>query len=135
MGPLVTTDWLLAHLRDPDLRVADVRWYLDPARRGRDAYLAGHIPLAVFVDVETELAAPGGRRGGPLGRHPWPPPEQVARVMGAAGIGNATRVVAYDDQAGGVAARLWYVLRAHGHAEVAVLDGGITKWLAEGLPV
>ena len=114
--------------------MVDVRWYLDPARRGRDAYLAGHIPLAVFLDVDADLSAPGGRRGGPVGRHPWPPPEQVARVMGAAGIGTGVRVVAYDDQAGGVAARLWYLLRAHGHDEVAVLDGGITKWLAEGLP-
>jgi thiosulfate/3-mercaptopyruvate sulfurtransferase len=132
---IVSTDWLAANLGAPDLRVVDVRWYLDPARRGRDAYLAGHVPQAVFLDVEKDLSAPGGRRGGPLGRHPWPPPEQVARVMGAAGIGPETRVVAYDDQAGAVAARLWYLLRAHGHEPVAVLDGGITKWLAEGRPV
>ena len=135
MGPLVSTDWLAANLRAPDLRVVDVRWYLDPTRNGRDAYLAGHVPSAVFLDVDADLAAPGGRRGGPLGRHPWPAPEQVARVMGAAGIGNRTRVVAYDDQAGAIAARLWYVLRAHGHDDVAVLDGGIAKWLAEGLPL
>ena len=135
MGPLVSTDWLAANLRAPDLRVVDVRWYLDPARRGRDAYLAGHLPLAVFLDVEADLSAPGGRRGGPIGRHPWPPAEQVARVMGAAGIGAGTRVVAYDDQAGATAARLWYLLRAHGHDRVAVLDGGITKWTADGLPL
>jgi thiosulfate/3-mercaptopyruvate sulfurtransferase len=121
-----------ANLRAPDVRVVDVRWYLDPARRGRDEYLAGHLPLAVFLDVDADLSAPGGRKGGPLGRHPWPPPGQVARVMGAAGIGPGTRVVAYDDQAGAVAARLWYLLRAHGHDDVAVLDGGITRWVAEG---
>jgi thiosulfate/3-mercaptopyruvate sulfurtransferase len=110
----------------------DVRWYLDPVRHGRAAYLAGHIPGAVFLDVDADLSAPGGRRGGPLGRHPWPSAAQVSQVMGEAGIGPGVRVVAYDDQAGAVAARLWYVLRAHGHDDVAVLDGGIVKWLAEG---
>lgn len=134
MQPLVDADWLAARLRDEDLRVVDVRWYLDPARKGIDAYRAGHVPGAVFLDVETDLAAPGGRRGGPLGRHPWPPAEQVARVMGRAGIGAATRVVAYDDQAGAVAARLWFLLRAYGHDAVAVLDGGIAQWLARGYP-
>jgi thiosulfate/3-mercaptopyruvate sulfurtransferase len=132
VSPIVSTDWLASHLADPDLRVADVRWYLDPARRGRDAYAAGHIPGAVFLDVEADLSAPGGGRGSPRGRHPWPPEEQVARVMGAAGIGPGVRVVAYDDQAGAIAARLWYLLQAHGHEDVAVLDGGIVKWLAEG---
>jgi thiosulfate/3-mercaptopyruvate sulfurtransferase len=135
MEPLVSTDWLAGHLRDPDLRVADVRFYLDPSRRGRDAYAQGHIPGAVFLDVDEDLSAPGGGRGRPSGRHPWPPPAQVARVMGAAGIGPGVRVVAYDDQAGATAARLWYVLRAHGHDHVAVLDGGLAKWLAEGRPL
>ena len=110
----------------------DVRWYLDPARRGRDAWAAGHIPGAVFLDVEADLSAPGGGRGSPRGRHPWPSEEQVSRVMSGAGIGPGTRVVAYDDQAGAVAARLWYLLRAHGHDDAAVLDGGIVKWTAEG---
>lgn len=112
-----------------------MRWYLDPARQGREAYRAGHIPGAIFLDVETDLAAPGGARGGPLGRHPWPGPVQVAEVMGRAGISGSTRVVAYDDQSGATAARLWYLLRAYGHDAVAVLDGGITKWKAEGRPL
>jgi thiosulfate/3-mercaptopyruvate sulfurtransferase len=135
VGPLVATHWLAERLGESGLRVVDVRWYLDPARKGRDAFRAGHIPGAVFLDAEADLSGPGGRRGGPLGRHPWPGAEQVARVMSAAGIGSGTRVVAYDDQAGGVAARLWYVLRAYGHDAVAVLDGGLTKWLAEGRPL
>jgi thiosulfate/3-mercaptopyruvate sulfurtransferase len=63
LDPIVSTDWLAGHLGDPGLRVADVRWYLDPARRGRDAYAAGHIPGAVFLDVEADLSAPGGGRG------------------------------------------------------------------------
>ncbi len=132
LPPLVSTDWLAARLDDARLRVVDVRWYLDPTRKGRDAYRAGHLPGASFLDAEIDLAAPGGRRGGARGRHPWPDASQVARVMGAAGIGAGTRVVAYDDQAGAVAGRLWYLLRAHGHDDVAVLDGGIVKWLAEG---
>ena len=135
MDPLVNTGWLAERLGQPGLRVVDVRWYLDPARRGRDAYAAGHLPGAVFLDVETDLSAPGGRRGGLRGRHPWPPPEQVARVMGGAGIDAGTTVVAYDDQSGATAARLWYLLRAHGHDGAAVLDGGIRKWTAEGRPL
>jgi thiosulfate/3-mercaptopyruvate sulfurtransferase len=135
VNPLVSTEWLAAHLGAPDLRVADVRWYIDPARRGRDAYAAGHVPGAVFLDMDDDLSAPGGGRGRPAGRHPWPGPDQVARVMGKAGIGPSTRVVAYDDQAGAMAARLWYVLRAYGHDAVAVLDGGLAKWTAEGRPL
>src|SRR5439155_23375558 len=134
-GPLVGPDWLAARLGGPALRVVDVRWYLDPSRRGRDAYLGGHLPGAVFLDLEADLAAPGGGRGRPQGRHPWPPADQVAEVMGGAGIGDETSVVAYDDQAGAIAARLWYLLRAFGHDAVAVLDGGIAKWTAEGRPL
>ncbi len=118
-----------------DLRVADVRWYLDPTRRGREAYGAGHIPGAVFLDMDEDLSAPGGGPRPPFGRHPWPGAEQVARVMSAAGIGPGVRVVAYDDQAGAMAARLWYLLRAYGHDAVAVLDGGLQKWTAEGRPL
>jgi thiosulfate/3-mercaptopyruvate sulfurtransferase len=119
----------------PSLRVVDVRWYLDPARDGRAAYRAGHIPGAVFLDVERDLSGPGGGRGLRAGRHPWPPADQVARVMSAAGIAPGVDVVAYDDASGGVAARLWYLLRAHGHERVAVLDGGLPAWLAEGRPL
>ena len=131
-GPLVGSEWLAAHVGDETLRIVDVRWYLDPSKKGSEAYAAGHIPGAIFLDVERDLAAPGGARGGPIGRHPWPSPEQVARVMSAAGIGPGVRVVAYDDQAGAIAARLWFLLRVHGHADVALLDGGIRKWQAEG---
>jgi len=129
---LVETGWLADHLGEQDLRIIDARWYMDPARKGQDAYRAGHIPGAVFVDLDADLSAPGGRRGGHLGRHPWPSEEQVARVMGRCGIGPGMRVVAYDDQAGAIAARFWYVLRAHGHEAVAILDGGLLKWIAEG---
>jgi thiosulfate/3-mercaptopyruvate sulfurtransferase len=135
MDALVDTAWLASRLGEPGLVVADVRWYLDPARRGLDAWRAGHVPGAVFLDVDADLSAPGGGRGLPAGRHPWPSEAQVARVMGAAGVGPGVRVVAYDDASGSVAARLWYLLRAHGHEEAAVLDGGIAKWAAERRPL
>jgi thiosulfate/3-mercaptopyruvate sulfurtransferase len=132
VDPLVTTAWVAERLGEPDLRVVDVRWYLDPARKGREAYAEGHIPGAVFLDLDQDLSAPGGGPGGRGGRHPWPAEDQVARVMGSIGVGGATRVVAYDDQGGAIAARLWYLLRAHGHETVALLDGGLVKWKAEG---
>jgi thiosulfate/3-mercaptopyruvate sulfurtransferase len=135
LDALVSTDWLASRLGEAGLRVCDVRWYLDPSRRGIDAYRRGHLPGAVFFDMDADLAAPGGGRGLPAGRHPWPSEEQVARVMGRAGIGPGTRVVAYDDQSGAMAARLWYLLRAHGHDDAAVLDGGILRWEAEGRPL
>jgi thiosulfate/3-mercaptopyruvate sulfurtransferase len=137
MDPLVGTGWLAREMERgaPDLRVVDVRWYLDPARKGRDAFRAGHLPGAVFLDVDEDLSAPGGGRGLPAGRHPWPDEAQVARVMARAGIGRGVRVVAYDDGPGSVAARLWYLLRAHGHDDAAVLDGGLAKWTAEGRPL
>ncbi len=131
---LISTEELAQVLGQPGLRVVDVRWYLDRPREGRAAFDAGHLPGAVFLDVEEQLAAPGGR-GLPQGRHPWPSLAQVALVFGAAGIDARTRVVAYDDQAGATAARLWFLLRAHGHDDVAVLDGGLVKWLAEGRPL
>jgi len=135
LDSLVTTDWLAAHLGEDDLRVVDVRWYLDPARSGREAWRSGHVPGAAFLDVDADLSDPGGARGATCGRHPWPSPEVVAAAMGRAGIGDSTRVVAYDDAAGGIAARAWFVLRAYGHDAVAVLDGGIVKWQAEGRPL
>ncbi len=132
---LVDPLWLSERANAPDLRVVDVRWYLDPARQGRDAYRAGHIPGAVFLDLDRDLSSPQSGIGPSRGRHPWPSEEQVGQVLGAAGIGPGVRVVAYDDLSGAVASRLWYLLRAHGHDAVAVLDGGIARWQAEGRPI
>lgn len=121
MGPLVDAAWLAEHAPDPDLRVIDFRWYLD-GRRGRDAYAAGHVPGAVFVDLEEVTGETGP------GRHPLPSAEQFAAVMRAAGVSSGTRVVVYDDAGGSIAARLWWLLRHFGHAEAAVLDGGLQAW-------
>jgi thiosulfate/3-mercaptopyruvate sulfurtransferase len=120
--PLVGADWLASHL--DDVRVVDVRWYLD-GRSGHDAYLAGHIPGAVWVDLDTGLSDPPGE--GRRGRHPLPSPERFAAAMARAGIGDTTPVVAYDDAGGSVAARLWWLLHLLDHP-VAVLDGGLAAW-------
>jgi thiosulfate/3-mercaptopyruvate sulfurtransferase len=115
---VVTPEWLAAH-RD-EVVVADVRWYLD-GRSGRHAYEQGHLPGAVFVDLDRWLAAPPGASGA---RHPLPDPRTFAEGMASLGIGDDSAVVAYDDDGGVVAARLVWMLRVTGRA-AALLDGGI----------
>lgn len=122
-SPLVSVDWLSSNLDRPDLVVADVRWYID-GRSGEAAYDAGHIPGAVFVNLDADLS--GSPEVGP-GRHPLPTPERFAEAMGNLGIGDDTVVVAYDDSGGSIAARLWWMLTVTGH-RAAVLDGGISAW-------
>jgi thiosulfate/3-mercaptopyruvate sulfurtransferase len=121
VAPIVDATWLREH-RD-EVVVADVRWYLDD-RDGRAAYDAGHIPGAVFVDLDRDLAAPGSPAEG---RHPLPAPEDFAAAMERLGIGDHDTVVAYDDQGGVMAARLVWMLRAIGR-DAALLDGGIAAW-------
>jgi len=130
-GPLVTTAWLADHLDDERVRVVDCRWYLRPFddRCGDDEYRAGHIPGAVHLRWDTQLADPDRPA------HMLAGPERFAAVMSAAGIGDDTLVVTYDDHHVPVAARVWWALRAYGHDDVAVLDGGITAWAAEGRPL
>ncbi len=127
--PVVSAGWLAAHLEDPAVVVADVRWYLGGARTGRDAYAEGHVPGACFVDLDAELAAPKG--AGP-GRHPLPTDAQLRRLLSRLGAGADTLVVAYDDAGGAIAARLWWLLEASGHRGGRVLDGGLPAWLAAG---
>ena len=120
-GPLVEADWLADHL--DEVHVVDVRWYLD-GRSGRAAYEAGHIPGAVWLDLDAELSAPATLADG---RHPLPPPAQFAHALGRVGIAEGRPVVAYDDAGGSIAARLWWML--HVLAEpVAVLNGGLASW-------
>lgn len=127
-GPLVSVDWLAAHLTDPALRVADVRWSLS-GPPGRDRYAAGHIPGAVFLDADQELSSPGEGAG----RHPVPTADKLSRVLGGASIGDEHVVVAYDDAGGSIAARLWWLYRHFGHGGAcAVLDGGIAAWTGAG---
>jgi thiosulfate/3-mercaptopyruvate sulfurtransferase len=105
------------------VRIVDVRWYLD-GRSGHEAYRRGHIPDAVWVDLDRELSAPASATAG---RHPLPTPDDFAAAMTRLGIGDTTPVVVYDDAGGSVAARLWWMLDVIGH-EVAVLDGGLAAW-------
>jgi thiosulfate/3-mercaptopyruvate sulfurtransferase len=107
-------------------RFVDCRWELGNPGRGRELYLAGHVPGASFLDVERDLSAPPATPGG---RHPLPAAEDFARAAGAAGIGPGAFVVAYDQGMNGGAARLWWLLRHFGHDDVAVLDGGMAAWL------
>src|SRR5206468_5281507 len=120
-GPLVDSDWLHEHLNDPDVRVIDFRWYL-LGRKGSAEYARGHIPGAVFVELEDVTGKEGG------GRHPMPTAEQFQSEMRKAGVSGSTRVVVYDDAGASVAARLWFLLGYFGHRAQAVLDGGIGGW-------
>jgi thiosulfate/3-mercaptopyruvate sulfurtransferase len=120
MAPVVSWEWVQAH---PQVVVADVRWYLD-GRSGRAAYDAGHVPGAVFVDLDRWLAAHATPAAG---RHPLPDPAVFADGMSALGIGDDDTVVAYDDAGGVIAARLVWMLRVTGH-EAALLDGGLAAY-------
>jgi thiosulfate/3-mercaptopyruvate sulfurtransferase len=120
-GPVVSPEWLRRHASERDLRIVDLRWYLD-GRSGRDAYARGHIPGAVFVD----LADISGKSG--AGRHPLPSRARFQAAMRAAGVNRGDRVVVYDDASASVAGRLWWLLRVFGHDAAAVLDGGIQAW-------
>src|SRR6201996_3790050 len=122
IDPFVSVEWLREHRADVVL--ADCRWYLD-GRSGRAAYDAGHVPGAVFVDLDTTLT----RHADPAaaGRHPLAEPADFAAAMGALGIGDDNVVVAYDDAGGVIAARLVWMLRVTGH-EAALLDGGLGAW-------
>lgn len=111
------------------LRIVDCRFDLRAPAAGRAAHAAGHIPGALFMDLDQDLSAP---KTGKNGRHPLPPPEVFAQRLGELGIGQGTQVVAYDDVGGMMAARLWWMLRWVGHLQVAVLDGGLQAWLAAG---
>ncbi|GMA86957.1 sulfurtransferase [Angustibacter aerolatus] len=126
LPPVVTAAWWRAHAGD--VVTADVRWYLGQGPgAGRRAYDEGHLPGAVFVDLDTVLAAPADTA---TGRHPLPDPESFAAALGALGIGDDHPVVAYDDAGGATAARLVWMLRAVGH-DAALLDGGLAAALAE----
>ncbi|MGB8650960.1 MAG: sulfurtransferase [Mycobacteriales bacterium] len=118
--PVVDASWLADH---PEVVLADVRWYAD-GRSAREAYAQGHLPGAVYVDLDGQLAGPPSPAAG---RHPLPDPDAFARSMAACGIGDDTLVVGYDDDRGAIAARLVWMLRATGH-QAALLDGGLLGW-------
>jgi thiosulfate/3-mercaptopyruvate sulfurtransferase len=119
---------------DAGLRIADVRWYLNRPGEGRDAYRQGHLPGAIYLDLDADLSDHAGL--GSPGRHPLPRPADFAERLGQLGIGSEHFVVAYDDLGGVNAARMWWMLDNLGHqGGVAVLDGGIQAWIDAGLPL
>jgi Rhodanese-related sulfurtransferase len=126
---LVSTDWLAAHLDAPDVRVLDGSYHLpDAGRDARAEFAARHIPGAQFFDIDD--VADGGS---PL-PHMLPPVEKFVSRVRRMGVGDGHRVVVYDSLGLFSAARVWWMFRVFGHADVAVLDGGLPKWLAEGRP-
>jgi thiosulfate/3-mercaptopyruvate sulfurtransferase len=133
-SPLVDVEWLLVHHRDDDVRVVDARFLLGQPDAGVNAYQAGHVPGAVFLDLERDLSSPvrPDKKGG---RHPLPDPHVLAARLGALGIGDDHLVIAYDDPSAGqgfYAAHVWWLLRYLGHDRVAVLDGGLPAWVNAG---
>jgi thiosulfate/3-mercaptopyruvate sulfurtransferase len=128
-NPLIRPSELAAKLSNADTVVVDCRFNLMAPEAGRQAYMAAHLPTAVYADLDRDLA----RTPSPdEGRHPLPSPEAFALTLGALGIGNTSDVVVYDDQGGAIAARLWWLLRWVGHSRVAVLDGGLPAWTDAG---
>jgi thiosulfate/3-mercaptopyruvate sulfurtransferase len=130
-GPLVTAGQLAAELAGPGApTVLDCRWTL-AGGADRDGYGKGHLPGAVFVDLDRDLAAPPGAGG----RHPLPAPEAFQAAMRRAGVRDDRPVVAYDQGEPGGAARAWWLLGWFGHPDARVLDGGLGAWVAADLPV
>jgi thiosulfate/3-mercaptopyruvate sulfurtransferase len=130
-SPLVGVSWLADALGNADPPVLiDVRWRLG-GPPGIESYRAGHLPGAVYVDLDTELAGSPGDGG----RHPLPDATAFQAAMRAAGVRDDHPVVVYDEADSTIAARAWWLLRYHGHSFVRVLDGGLRAWAAAGLPV
>jgi len=127
---LVTTDWLARNMGAPDVRVVDGSWYLPADGRDPKAeYAERHIPGAVFFDIDAisddKSALP----------HMLPPPEKFSSRVRKLGLGDGVRIVVYDGGNMMAAARVWWMFRVFGHEDIAVLDGGLPKWMAEGRPV
>lgn len=130
--PLISTGALAARLSDPDWLVVDCRFELGDPAAGRRAWRAGHVPGAIYADLERDLSAPVTAA---TGRHPLPAVADLAATFSRFGISDRTRVVAYDAGNGAYASRLWWMLRWLGHDAVAVLDGGFAAWTGEGRAV
>ncbi|QOS80412.1 sulfurtransferase [Paenibacillus sp. JNUCC31] len=132
MKNIVSMRWLLARMYEPDVVIADCRFLLGQTNAGREAYEAGHIPGAVYLDLEQDLSSPVSAHGG---RHPLPDPAALASRLSKAGFGSNSRIIAYDDQGGMNASRLWWLLRYMGHEHVYVMDESFTAWQNAKFPV
>ena len=125
----MSTAVLASHMDDPAYAIVDCRFKLDDLAWGAREHPAAHIPGAVYADLTHDLAGP---KNGTNGRHPLPDPHALAQTFSRLGIASGVQVVAYDQENGMFASRLWWLLRWLGHEAVAVLDGGFKKWTAEG---
>ncbi len=125
MKLLVSAEELASHAGDPQWRIFDCRHDLRDTEYGRKAYAKAHIPGALYLHLDEDLSGP---KTGTNGRHPLPDPAAFAARMAACGVGSGTQVVAYDNEGGIFASRLWWMLRWIGHHAVAVLDGGMAGW-------
>lgn len=130
---LISVGELVENLFEPGWVVVDCRFVLTNIEQGRRDYLAGHIAGAVYAHLDDDLSGP--IIPGQTGRHPLPAVDALAQTLGRWGIDHDTQVVAYDGGGGGIAARLWWLLRWLGHEAVAVLDGGWANWQLSGYPV
>ena len=131
---LISAADLAGHIDNPAWVIVDCRHDLMNLSAGREAYAAGHLPHALFADIETDLSgAKRGPDGAFRGRHPLPARDDLVATLRSWGIDDETQVVAYDAHGGMFAARLWWMLRWVGHPAVAVLDGGMAAWQAAGL--
>jgi thiosulfate/3-mercaptopyruvate sulfurtransferase len=134
MGAIITPAAAKSLLDDQDCLFVDCRYVMAEPGRGERDYREGHIPGAVFANMDTDLASHPVQ--GVTGRHPLPAPAALTETFSRWGIGETTRVIAYDEVTGAMAAaRLWWLLKWAGHDEVAVLEGGLQGWKAAGLPV
>lgn len=131
-GTLISTDDLARRLHDPALVLVDCRHNLSDVGAGERAFRESHLPGARFLHMDRDLS---GERTGRNGRHPLPDVVALAATFGQAGIDSSKQVVAYDQNNGMWASRLWWMLHWLGHDAAAVLDGGIDKWIAEGRPM
>lgn len=132
MSNIVSMEWLKERLDDPQIVVVDCRFTLGSPQKGRQSYEEGHIPGAIYFDLEEDMSDPVGEHGG---RHPLPDLGVFSLSLGKAGIGSLSKVVAYDDQGGAMAARFWWMLRFLGHEGSYVLDGGFAQWQASKYPI
>lgn len=126
MTPLITANQLEEIINSGEnVLLCDCRFDLTDPSAGRKAYLEGHIPGALYLDLDQDLS---GKKTGQNGRHPLPTPEDWAQTKSRFGIDSKTLVIAYDNQGSVYASRLWWMLKATGHAQVQVLDGGLDAW-------
>lgn len=132
MNTMVSKEWLLARMYEPDVVIVDCRFWLNDPPAGRVRYNEAHIPRAIYLDLDKDLSAPLSQHGG---RHPMPEPEQMARTFGQAGLSQDDRIVIYDDNDGMVAARLWWMLTYLGHTQVFLLEQGFSVWKEASFPV